>query len=60
MKAIFMACKSLFKVVSPQLTSTVRFDIVWDKMLGTQSIHTKRPEVQFGQSFLLLSVVAWQ
>ena len=57
---LFGLQNSLFKVVSPQLTSAVRFDIVWDKMLGTQSIHTKRPEVQFGQSFLLLSVVAWQ
>ena len=38
----------------------VRFDIFWDKILGTQSIHTKRLEVQFVQSFLLLSVVAWQ
>ena len=38
----------------------VRFDILWDKMLGTQSIHTKRLEVQFVQSFLLLSVVALQ
>ena len=32
--------------MSPQLTSAVRFDIVWDKMLGTQSIHAKRLEVQ--------------
>ena len=60
-KILFWSCfgQQTFQVVL-YLLQAVRFDIFRDKKLGTQSIHTKRPEVQLGQSFLLLSVVAWQ